>query len=483
MHRLSAASLFIAFSSIGAAAGAAGPAIAKPAPVSPVAPNAAKPKAGAATASATGDSGGKSAPKAPDDDLVSGEDMGKTAPAATPSGAPAQKTGPSVLLLPFQPVFRSVPQAKIQIANDLLTKELNHKDNVVVIRGGVSKGESAAPSTAGAVKLIEAAKQAEAAHAILQAIDHRKKAIEEMEKNAAAVEADDYVLAHHYLARALMWAGLDKEATDMIDAAARMRPAFPLEAKEFSRLYRKWFAKAGEQAVSAKPGDLLISSALPGAAITLDGRPMDTAPVLLKKVVAGKHLIGAKIEGVPPYAGVIDVKPGKKNEFTVSFANTMGGSAVGAVADAMAQNSIPKKAVESAAQAGKEAGAAYVVLGALAKDEDRFHVHPYVVQVQTAKIAPLDVVDFDLELLTAESDVLRIVQNVASVVNRFSGEEKAVATIEKRIRSTNTVNEVAAAPSVSNDDGKRESADKKKAARSVYQPLKGGTIKIKDEEE
>ena len=40
-----------------------------------------------------------------------------------------------------------------------------------------------------------------------------------------------------------------------------------------------------------------IRLALPGARITLDGRLMDVAPVLLTKAVPGKHLLGATIDG------------------------------------------------------------------------------------------------------------------------------------------------------------------------------------------
>ena len=54
--------------------------------------------------------------------------------------------------------------------------------------------------------------------------------------------------------------------------------------------------------------------------------------------------------------------------------------------DAIAQNSIPAKAVESAASAGKEAGAKYVICGGIAKDEDHFRVHTYVVDVGASKI-------------------------------------------------------------------------------------------------
>lgn len=399
-------------------------------------------------------------------------------------GQAVQKTGAKVLVLPLHPIYRSVTQAKIQTANDLLLKELDQKD-LQIVRGGVSKGETTAPSLEGAQKATAEAVKAETDREIVKAIAARKNAILEMEKNAAAADPDDYVAAHHFLARALMWSGDDKAAQDMIEVAARMRPAFKLEVGEFSRLYRKWFQKAAEKAVADKPGELMVRAALPGAQITLDGRPMDTAPVVLKKVVPGKHLLGAKIEGVPAFAAIVEVKPAK-NDYTVVFANTVGGASVGTVADAIAENAIPKKAVEAAAAAGREAGAAYVVLGALARDDDRFHVHTYVVDVAKSQIKPLDVVDFDLEMLTAESDVLRVVQNIHTVVGSFSSSDTSVATIERRINKQPTINEVAAAPSLAADEtaakkGVQTPGDGKKVIRGPVKPLSAGTIEIKDE--
>ncbi|MCK6545461.1 hypothetical protein L6R52_06295 [Myxococcota bacterium] len=414
----------------------------------------------------------------------------------TPAGAteenkgPAvvtQKTGPQVLLLPFQPIFRSVPQDKIQRANELIAKELDQKDNVIVLRGGLAKGGAAAITLDGAKAAQAAAEKAEREHDITVAVTHRKKVIEELEKNAAAVEPDDFVRAHHLLARTQMWAGFDKEVMDTLEVAARMRPAFQLEPSEFSRLYRSWFQKAAAKVVADKPTELLVRSALPGALIFLDGRPMDTAPVMLRKVVPGKHLLGARIDGVEPFAAVVDVKPGKSNEYTVAFANTLGGPSVGVVADSIAENGLPAKAVQAAMVAGKEAGAAFVVAGGLAKDDDKFNVHGFVVDVSKGRVAPLDVVNFDLEMLTSESDVLRITLAIASKVNDFGVGESAVATINRRVKSANVVNEVAAAPALTAEDEAKKPTgpvgkDGKKPVRDVFKPLKGTKIEIKDEE-
>ena len=50
-----------------------------------------------------------------------------------------------------------------------------------------------------------------------------------------------------------------------------------------------------------------------------------------------------------PFGAVITVASGQKTQLNATFSNTMGGSSVGKVTDAIAQNGIPKPAVESAA--------------------------------------------------------------------------------------------------------------------------------------
>lgn len=456
----------------------------------PLAAGAATPGNGA-SAGATADK--KPAPPKPeeDDPFLDEADTGQPTPAAAAQqgGTSPQvvKTGPLVLVLPFQPIYRSVPQAKIQMANELLAKELNQKDTINVLRGGVAKGGSEArgPTLEAAQKLGEEAARAEATHDGAKAIELRRRVLEELEKNAPAADPDTFVGAHHLLARAYMWSGQDEKAQELIETAARMRPGFTLPPGDYSRLYRKWARKAAEKVMAEKPTELLVKSGLPGAAITLDGRPMDVAPVLLEKVVPGRHLLGARVEGVPPYAKVIDVKPGKRSEVMVAFDDITGGSAVGAVSDAIAENAIPRKAVESAAQAGKEAGAAFVVTGALVKDNDRFHVHTYVVDVAKVQIKALDVVDFDLEMLTSESDVLRVVQNINATVSGFGSGESSVPMIEKRARAQTTVNQVSAAPTITAEDVRRpgEVAKTKEDKRPIFKPLKGTKVEIKDEEE
>jgi hypothetical protein len=378
--------------------------------------------------------------------------LAQAQPAAVDTAPPSADaaTATRILVIPYQPIFRSAEQRKANKATEYLNQELGSKASIEVLRAGVSVEGQARPSIEAAVSALERAKKAEAEHRIDDAITARQEAISLMEQNAAAIpEAEDYILAHHRLARAYMWRGRDDEARQTMMAAAAMDPNMQLEASEFSRLYRTWYRAMRKELRSAGRGQVLVRSVLPGATISIDGREMDTAPVRLQDVVPGKHILSATAEGAEPTRAVIEVKAGSESEYTIAFGETVGGPTIGKVADSITENTLSADAVTAAQKAGQSADASYVVLGGLAKDEDHFNVHTFVVDVPTGKMKQLDVTQFDLDLLTAESDVLRVVLGVEQAVDAFDGAIASAATIEQRIRRAEVVNSVNAEPDLS----------------------------------
>jgi len=402
------------------------------------------------------------------------------APEAAAAEAPAP-AGPKLLILPYQPIFRTVDQDKAAKATEYLGKSMS--EEIVVIRGGVADAGAKAPSLEAAMAAAKAAETAEANKDINAAIQQRRLVLSAMEANASALEnAEQYVIAQHYLARALMWSGADADAKHVLADAARMNPAQPLKPEEFSRLYRKWFVKIAKKVVKEKPGELLVKSVLPGAAIAWDGREMDVAPVLLQQAVPGKHLLGAIVDGVPAYKAIVEVKSGKKTEYRVTFGGTKGGVEVGEVTDAISTNSMSKAAVKAAVKAGQNAGAEYVIAGGMSKGEDHFKMHTFVVEVKSSKMQPLDVVKFDLDLLTAEADVIRIARQVENAMKKFDAPKPMIAMIDRGVRSSRTVNKVDARPDTSGLTSRsRRKVKKKNGTRVIFKAIKGGKIKIKDD--
>ncbi|MEM6370829.1 MAG: PEGA domain-containing protein [Myxococcota bacterium] len=387
------------------------------------------------------------------------------APAAAPS-TPSEGTT-TVLVVPYQPIFRSAKQSKANTATEYLNRELDTKKTVQVLRAGVAVEGQSKPSLDAVNEALEAARSAEGAHRIRDAIGHRREAIAKMKENASALaEASNFIVAHHQLARALFWAAEDEEAQEVLRAAATMAPNMELPAKEYSRLYRARFAALKGELRSSPRVELLVRSVLPGAEISIDGRTTDTAPVKLVKVLPGTHIIGATAEGVDPSMMVVEVQDAA--EVTIGFGQTVGGPAIGRVADAISENALPAPAIQAAQQAGRTANANFVVLGGLAKDVDHFNVHTFVLDVGSGKVSALDVTQFDLDLLTAASDVLRVVLEVEKAIDGFDGTQTSIRSIESTIRATKVVNEVDGSPDLASKRVKRE----KKSTRDGNRPIK-----------
>lgn len=405
-------------------------------------------------------------------------------PAAADQAPPNPASEPAanatrVLVIPYQPIFRSAEQRKANKATEYLNQELGTKATIQVLRAGTSVEGQPRPQLDEALAALEAAKKAEAEHRIADAVAARRDAIQKMEENAPAIpEATDYIMAHHRLARALMWRGQDDEAKAVMATAARMDPNMELDAAEFSRLYRSWYASLKDDLRSAGRAQVLVRSVIPGATIAIDGREMDTAPVRLQEVLPGKHILSATAEGAEPTRAVIEVKAGEEKEYVIAFGQTVGGPTVSRVADAISENTLSGEAVAAAQKAGQSADARYVVMGGLAKDEDHFNVHTYVLDVPSGKLKALDVTQFDLDLLTAESDVLRVVLGVEQAVDTFDGALASAQTIEQSIRRAETVNAVSAEPDLSD----RRTVKKKKKKKKKIGPVRAVTdIDIKDE--
>ncbi len=404
---------------------------------------------------------------------------------APKEGEKAASSDQKILVLPYQPVYRSVKQKKVKLATDYLVRELDKSKNVSVLRGGIAKEGAKSASFQAAQELLAAADKQEAAKNVHEAIKTRIKSIAAMEKNAAAIpEAADYIRAHHLLARAQFWAGEDKAAKATLDVAARMDPNFELAGKDFSRFYRKNFDVVAKKVVRDKAGTLLVRSALPGARIFLNGLETAVAPVTLERALPGKHLVQARVAGVPPAGQIINIKAGKNPEYTVSFGDTWGGMAVGAVADAIAENKLPKDAVAKAVQAGKDSEASYVVAGGMAEDKvaAKFNVHTFVINVATGGVMTLDTVTYDLDMLTADADVINVVRAVERSLKNFTDAGRAVASIDKKVSQRDIVNKFNAQPKFQRR-GTRNKVVKKNGRRKVIRSLKSTSIQIKDEEE
>jgi hypothetical protein len=371
--------------------------------------------------------------------------------------------GTPVLVLPLQPIYRSAEQDKASTTTKLLERELDRNDAIRVLRGGTILEGQTAPTMEAANTAQTRAERAEAEHRIDDAIDARRETIAGIKSAAAALEDPTrFIMAHHELARALMWSARDDEARDVMLTAGRMDPNLELPADQFSRLYRARFRALRGQLRQSPRGELLVRSVLPGATIHLDGREMGVAPIKLTGLIPGVHVLSASADGVPDSHVIVETGTRKAAETTVAFGETVGGVTVGAVSDAVAENSLPAAAVAAARKAGQVAGARYVVLGGLARVLDVFKLHTFVLDVDAGSMTRIEPHSLDLALLTAASDIGVVVTRIERQVDAFDGSVTSVASIEKNIRPSKVVSVQDASPDLSKRRKKKKTGPARK---------------------
>lgn len=388
--------------------------------------------------------------------------------ALTATPATAQ---PKLLVLPYQPIYRSVPQDKAQALSQLLTRELKRHPRLALTAGA----EPAARSAARRPPLGAEAAATEQARDIQAALKLRQAALDALLRHPAQASAGAILSAELRLARAAMWAGEDARSKAALEAAAAMRPNAELPPADYSRLFSRWFSAAAARVRARGTARIVIDSALPGAEISLDGRRLGVAPLRLRGILTGQHLLTAKLGRLPRAGAILNLKPGDNPKFTLG-ARAQGGASIGAD---VAGNQITATTLARAVRAGQAAGAQFVLLGGLASAESSYRAYPFLVEVQSGRLAKLKPVDFDKELLTAESDLLGVVRQVEATTAKFAGDRRPVAKIAAGFGAGRAVRTVDASPAAPARQGKK----KKRGPRKVYRAQSGGTIQIKDEDD
>ena len=387
--------------------------------------------------------------------------------------------GPRILVFPYQSIFRSTDISKGRTATKLLVEQLKSTNQFTVLRGGTAVENTAQePRQSRFEELNKAAEEAERSKMIKTAIKARREAISELENHPETINrAHLYIMSHHKLARALMWSGADMKAEQVMRTAAVMAPNLDLPAAEFSRFYRKRFAAAREEAIQAQPANLLVRTALPGAKVSLDGHEAIGSPVNFEALTPGKHLLQATLDGVSPSAQIIHIQPREDLEVTLSFGETVGGVAVGAVSDAIAENSLPAAAVMHAVRAGRLTKAKYVIVGGIAQDVvgAKLNVHTFVIEVSSGGVQRLALTTYDLDMLTAQSDVLSVARAVENSIQDFVDAHNTIPSIDEGVETRSTINVVQASPK-----GPQRTVQRQPIRRPIRAPGGSGTLKIKD---
>jgi hypothetical protein len=320
-------------------------------------------------------------------------------PAAAQSTAPrkARARAVKVAVLPFQATAADVPARAGLRATARLASEVHVTDGIALAEPPASTAEAPPEPLATARAAVKEATAAREARDFARADAALTRALDAYAASAAQL-SDAAELADAYALRAAVRyaTGRDDEAAASLAHALAVAPGRPVALASTSPLFMKTVERVRASRKSQPRGGVRFESVPPGLAVTLDGRPVGTAPVRVTEVPPGAHLWRAELPSGDAVGGVVEVSPDQQAVVKVRPAGT-GPDA--ALALALSGNRLDAAALEAASALGRAAGADLVVLGTVSRAGPGLALDAFV-------LAPGDSAPRRLPRLSVDADLL-----------------------------------------------------------------------------
>lgn len=342
-----------------------------------------------------------------------------------PTSADAKK--PKVLVLPYQHLNTGMPDDLGEQTTVVVAREMSAQ-GVSVIRAddvGASNAPQAAPAASDAPtgdpgaqsraeSLIERARDAMDDSEFERATRLLRKAAKLMQSNGDAV-ADLRLLPEIYLQAGVAYFrdGMEDEGDDMLNKAVHMAPNRKLEESDYPPIFIRVFDRARFN-VLRRPRARIEVKAKSGATVLFDGRNMGKAPIVLEEALPGSHWIRIEQPGEPVQVRKIRAR-GKKTlvvEFSGAGNAPAADVATGGVLGAISGNKVGEDEVAQLVRAGKKAGADFVLFGGIYKTDTAYQIRTAYLKVRNRKVGRLTEIAFDLDMLSAEIEVFKLVDDV-----------------------------------------------------------------------
>ncbi|MCK6549494.1 PEGA domain-containing protein, partial [Myxococcota bacterium] len=343
--------------------------------------------------------------------------------------APSTGFAAKVLVLPYQPMGKGVPQDLAEQATVVITKEMAQGGLTVIQADDVgesapkpapekTKGPTDAPTgdpNAGkkAEDLLAKAKEAMDDSEFAGAIKHLRAAVKLLEDNGDAVP-DLRVLSEAYLQLGVAHFrnGDEDDGDDMLNKAVHLDPDRKLEASDYPPIFIRVYERARFN-VLRRPRASIEVKAAKGAQVLFDGRNAGKAPVLLKDALPGNHWIRIERPGEPVQVKKVAIKSGRTVtiEFDGSGADKPEAAPAVGVLGAIAQNELTKDHVAQIKAAGARAGADFVMVGGIYKTDTAYMIRTVYVASKDGTVGRLADIAFDLDMLSAEVEVYKLAED------------------------------------------------------------------------
>jgi hypothetical protein len=343
------------------------------------------------------------------------------------SAAPAWADAPKVLVLPYQQLSKKMPDDLGEATTVVVTKEMSHAGISVIRADDVTdapapraeKGAATNDAPSGdpqagsqAEQMILEAKNAMEDSDFEGAAKVLKKAAKLLEENAGAVP-DLRLLSEAYLQLGVAYFrdGLEEEGDEMLTKAIHLDPERKLSESDYPPIFIKVFERSRFN-VLRRPRAQIEIKAKAGAQVLFDGRNMGKAPILLREALPGDHWIRVERPGESPLVKKVQARG--KTTLVVEFEGGGGAkeesSPVG-VLGAIAKNQVGPEHVKQLAGAGRRAGADFVMFGAIFTTDTAYQIRTAYVRVKDGAVGRLLDVAFDLDMLSAEIEVFKLVED------------------------------------------------------------------------
>ncbi|MFZ5472270.1 MAG: hypothetical protein ACOZIN_22790 [Myxococcota bacterium] len=355
---------------------------------------------------------------------------------------------PKVVVVPFAQGSGAPDRAGTRFTQ-LVLEELNTRDGSLEVVAALSPKPmpapvAASPSTkpsAAATSALEEGLRRVGELDFEPAVKALKKGIELSLADPGTADYAQLREALVGLAVAHFRMGEEKEAQTALVHLARMDHSYKLP-DNYPPVFVRELEKAKKRVDKLPKGSVTIDGP-PGSTAFVDGRDLGMVPVVEEKLAAGTHYI--KVEGTSGerFGQVVDLKGGTakvKASFAAGSSTVATAQATAVVADPQVGEVLTEDHLARVAQYAKLAGADFVVVGIVYRTSSRqLTAASAVYSARRQGFSSLPLYTFDHELLTANVEAFKLVEEVGKRVESFGAPAVLplpLATEEKKVASS-----------------------------------------------
>jgi hypothetical protein len=365
---------------------------------------------------AAADAKAKAAAKAAadDDEDILGPIRDEKAAPPTPAVEKSARVG----VMPMVPLGDAGKPLADQLTVDLI-KAFNESATVGFQSFGLPSNKASGGSDGGSAKKKEGDAELARARALVDKLKlgaaktSFEKALSLYREGAAAlVDVQPLIDCYVGMAEVAARGAQDDEADALLRDAAALNPDVQLDKARYPNLFLNKFKTVRDNLLRGERGSLFVDESGNGAAVVVDGREANSAPVRVESLPPGPHLVRALREGQTPWGVVVDVAVGKETKIEPGFfATDQRGPD-----QELALNRLTRASVALVAEAAKTASLKGVVLGAVAKVDGKTVAQLFFVDANDGKVARLATTTVSAGLLDVAIESLKAREGIEEAI-------------------------------------------------------------------